>query len=188
MSWEFPVTALQVEVAALMAASGVSSLAAVPHYVGGKYLATNQRAPYFVWVPTRGRARQPTVARTVEEHRTVLAARHYIDVHCAGRTYDQAAALAQNLIKAAKDAARVDIQVETMRWVDAGGAYNQDGETLVVELELGAPFIDAWVDVSTLADPAVATVDPDAMITELYSSATGATDGELALTITYEEP
>jgi hypothetical protein len=188
VTWEYCLSALQREVATLMDASGLPSVAAVPHLVGARWLVTNDRPPYYVWVPVRVRGSQPTVVRQVEEHRTLIAGRHQVDVYCAGLTLDQASALAQNLVKAAQLAGTIDIAMENARWLDAGAAFNQDGETLIVELELSAPFIDAWVDVSTLADPVVTTVDPTGMVAELYSSDTGTTDDELLLVVDYEEP
>jgi hypothetical protein len=184
MTWVYPPKQTMVEVAALHVAAGITA----PHLFGARHLATSDRPPYYVWVPRRMRSEIGTASPGVEEIRTITTLPHIVDVHCAGADEAQSWAMANNLIKSVNDLAAVDASVEGGRWISPGESYNQDGEVFIVELSLNIPFIDALIDLDTLADPTVSTVLVDSWQGSIYRSPNTATDGELALIVDTEDP
>jgi hypothetical protein len=184
MTWVYPPEEVMAQIAALHVAGGITA----PHMFGARYLGTNARAPYYVWVPRRLRSEVGTASPGVEEVRSIATMPHIVDVHCAGATFAQSWAMATNLVKSLNDLAAVDASLEGGRWISPGESYNQDGEVLIVECTLDVPFIDALINLTTLADPTVSTVLIDSYQGSIYKSPNVATDGELGLVVDTEDP
>ena len=184
MTWVYPPEEAMAQVAALHLAAGITA----PHLFGARYLGTNDRPPYYVWVPRRLRPEVGTASPGVEEVRTIAAMPHVVDVHCVGASFAQSWAMANNVVKSVNDLSAVDGSIEGGRWISPGDSYNQDGEVIIVELSLNIPFIDALIDLETLADPTVSTVLVDSWQGSIYRSPNTATDGELALVVDTEDP
>ena len=184
--FEFYLEALQTEVEAVLTANGID----VPHAFGLRELKTLTAPPRYVWVPGRSAERKQGPHRAVDEHRALFANAEHAIVHCWGRTYAEAWALRQNLVKAIHDSTKADCQIESAQWTRASEAFNQHGEVYTLEFSVLVPVPDHYVTIAAPGPSAAApeyepqsTVVIDDNGADLYSAPDTDTDGELAVTI-----
>lgn len=162
-AYKFPIRELYDEVVALLETHGVGASADVVSKFGKRHVADHDKAPRYVWRPTKLRPSTDTlVTRGTSddpeedaEHRALASDRHHFFVECWGTSFDQASALAHNLRVACDRIGSIDVRLEQGAWTPQQG-YNQLGELLIVELSLGAVLIDAFV-----AIPGLTTTDPE---------------------------
>ena len=179
----YPIRAVVDAVRVVLAAS-VS--VEVEHHIGEKFDAALGRPPRYVWVPLRGRPdRESPQTPAVDQHRALFYMREHFHVGCWGRDLDEAWALAQNLVNAVQDQEAADVQPEGSAWERPGGAWNQKGELLVLEMSVRVPFIRAYVQLTETPDlEDVATVVPTVIEADMKQVDDLVSDGETALVVT----
>lgn len=153
---DFPLAALKSEVEALMVANGIVT----PHFIGERERHANRDAPIYVWVPGSTRDFDAGPSPSIDQIRSCAVAREGFEVLCWGRDFQQASALRRNLIKALSDAGQADISLESGRWERPGAAFGQRGELWILTASVGIPFLDEYVDPTTLVEPEPETYTP----------------------------
>lgn len=193
MTWGFSVQDLMTEVSGLIT-TGANALVTppteaviAPHLLGEKHLATSQRGPLYIWVPRKARGQETIAKRAADELRALAAFKDGVDVYCVGRSFAQASALRQNLAKALHDSMLADLSIDGGRWVGPGQAWNQDGETFVLEMSIPTLVLDAWIDIDSLADPTIPTHTIVEVEGELQKTDDVDTAGEVAFTVITED-
>ena len=161
MSWEDPIAALMAECASTMAADAADYGGPVaPHVMGLKRGFEHGAPPRYVWVPSRGREDKTPVSRAVEEVPQIASFHQHFEIHCWGSSYAQTWAMVNNAYRAVSHALCADCRFENARWAHPSEAQNQKGELYVIELSVLVPIIDAYVDLTDLADPEAENVMP----------------------------
>lgn len=191
MNYRVPPGALMDAVVVAMAAEGFT----VPHLFGAKHRVANGAPPRYVWVPTHVRDRKGPISRPVEQFRTLFAFNGHIEIDCWGADFDHAGALLESLCKALNDASTGDIQLEGGEWARPGMAWNQRGELFRLEISLGTPMPDRYLDAATLnvatgpnPPPAIEEPQPSTVViarveADIFKSPTVDQDGELGVKV-----
>lgn len=185
--WTFPIRELHEEVKTILAQTANTGVV-VEHVFGEKGRAAHGKAARYVWVPSRSRERKDTPSRQVDELRTLFSMREHVEIDCWGITYDAAWALRQNLLVALHEAAQVDIAFESAEWVRPSESWNQSGELYRIEISLGVPVPDGYVNLETLILPDQSLVTPEAYEANLYVSPDVEHDGDSFITVTTADP
>ena len=139
--------------------------------------------PRYVWIPTDIRDRDDSPTREVDEYRSLFVLPALVEVHCWGSSYAQAWALLTNLCKACNDAVKADLQIEQARHINPSKSQNQNGEVIAITLSVKVPIIDAYVNLTTLADPEPTTVLPIDITGDLQITDDLEDDGESLVTV-----
>lgn len=180
MSFEYPIEALKTEVEGLLSAAGDT----VAHLFGARFIETTKAAPYYIWIPMGASPIGKAAAtRAVDEDRTLFLVREDFTVVVRGRSFAEVFAMRTNLMRALQMSAFVDITPQASKWVRPGAGFNQDGEAFELQCSLAVPMVDAFVDLSTLADPVVDTIIPSTIEGTLELSPDVDTAGEVGLVV-----
>lgn len=179
MSWEDPIRALATECEALLAADAddVGGVVAA-HAFGMRETKAATAPPRYVWIPTRAPAQKSAVAQAVDDVKQIASFRQHFEIHCWGSTYAQAWAMVNNVVRAVDQAVAVDAQFQNARWAHPSEAWNQKGELYILELSLMVPIVDAYIQLTNLADPQSENILPEAGTAVAYLTSDLTVDGE----------
>jgi hypothetical protein len=184
---EFVFQAAQVAVeTAMLLVTGVGC----EHDFGEAARAYNGAPPRYVWVPgrTTGMQEQPAT-RDEQEIRALAVGDEYCEIDCWGKTYAQASAMRNNLLKAIHDITAADMKLQAIEWVRPGTGLNQAGQVCRVTVSIATVLaFDAFIRLDTLEEPEEGTVIPARIEGDIY--ATGDLDeaGELGLNVSTSDP
>lgn len=153
--FDYPIEAMKDDVQAILTAAIAEIGIDAPHLFGKHATDDHQAAPRYVWIPTRTRERNETPVRMTEEIRAIAAVREHCFIECWGETYRQACALRNNVLVAIHRSVRADGRVENGEWVP--NEINHYGFCYRLEVSMGTPIVDAFVNLTTLADPQQST-------------------------------
>ena len=107
-------------------------------------------------------------------------------VGCWGRSPKETWAMANNVYRAVRLELGADQKpMRQYDWERASEAWNQNGELVVLQFEMGVPFIDAYVALDPAAlEPEASTVMPTAIEADIQKTeAPELGPGETALTV-----
>lgn len=175
----FPFEAAMIEVATALVPAGRA-----PHYLGKKYLAQNDAPPRYVWVPDRSTKQKAPTGGGVEDHDVLDATVEFCDVFIWGKSWAQAWAMRNNLIREVRKRWGILFKIASGRWPRPGESIAQLGECCVVTLSYDDQIIDELIDIETLLVESPRWVIPTAMETEIVSANPDEEPGELFEVVT----
>jgi hypothetical protein len=174
------IEAAQLEVQSILNANSVGC----PHVFGERGRAENGAPPRYVWTATHLRDRHEAPTGQVDQPRSLFVARELCFIDCWGKSFAQASAMRNNLIKAMQEAEAADLAIEGGEWIRPGTGQNQLGELFRFEVSIRVPFFDGWIDIETLEEPAESTAVVARWDADIYRSPDIDTDGTESVFVT----
>lgn len=140
--------------------------------------------PRYVWVPQRMRDRNALLGTALGDVRALFAGQVHVEIDCWGVNEHQAWALCWNALNAIYELKRADLTLEGVEWIRPGGAANQRGELLRLEVSINVPIGEGYIPLDSLLLPEQQTWIPARIETDIYNSPTVHEDGEFGIKVT----